>query len=515
MEKQQVLIENIETKMNYNWRQLDIRLYAVIASLLISGFTILLPDTPNDDAYVYIRTAEIFLSDGFAAAFAHYSWASYSILIALVSTLGFSLFTAAFVINALFYVMLVYAFISIVKEIDDSKLVLVMAAISILVYPQLNEYRYFIIRDIGFWALSIFSLWQFLQYAKHHSLKFATAFCCSLLFAASLRAEAIIYLIATPFALLLDTRYVKQDRRRYFFTLTGIVVAAIVIALVAITVIGIDIRSLFVEFISVYEPFLESTFGASEAELSRLGTALFGEHAAAYSQEYVTLFMATGLLAILLANMFNGIGGPYLWVLIYGFFRKQIRLTRHVAVPVIIYLLVNAIILFGFLYVTRYLTSRYALLFCLLLVIFVPLILARLWQGAKGTGRPRLTASLLALFLAYCAFDSYLSFGISKDYVFDSIEWIADNSDESRGLVTNNHAVAYFSGKVENYDKTLRNLTEYEIFTASPDDLVAIEMHYEMTQLVGSKSIANLLELQIIFPDTGDKRIAIYRRVAP
>ena len=58
---------------DYNWRQFDIRIFAVIASLVISAFTILVPDTPNDDAFVYIRTAEIVLSDGIAAAFQHYA----------------------------------------------------------------------------------------------------------------------------------------------------------------------------------------------------------------------------------------------------------------------------------------------------------------------------------------------------------------------------------------------------------------------------------------------------------
>ena len=68
---------------------------AVISSLLISIITILFPDTPNDDAYVYIKTAEIFLAEGTISAFQHYAWAGYSLLIAFVSQLGFSLFTSS------------------------------------------------------------------------------------------------------------------------------------------------------------------------------------------------------------------------------------------------------------------------------------------------------------------------------------------------------------------------------------------------------------------------------------
>ncbi|HAD72150.1 MAG TPA: hypothetical protein DCF94_08985, partial [Gammaproteobacteria bacterium] len=143
---------------------------AVILSVLISIITILFPDTPNDDAYVYIKTAEIFLAEGTIAAFQHYAWAGYSLLIAFVSQLGFSLFTSAFVINALFYALLVYSFLSIVKLIDDSPQVLILAALSVLLYPQLNEYRYLIIRDVGFWALSLFALWQLLLFGTNRAI---------------------------------------------------------------------------------------------------------------------------------------------------------------------------------------------------------------------------------------------------------------------------------------------------------------------------------------------------------
>lgn len=499
---------------DYNWRQLDIRIYAVIASLVISAFTMLVPDTPNDDAYVYIRTAEIVLSDGIFAAFQHYAWASYSLLIALVSSLGVSLFTAAYLVNALFFAVLVFAFVSIVKEIDDSRTLLVFAAISVLVYPQLNEYRYLIIRDIGFWSLSLLALWWFLLYTRSHSLKHGLGFCCSLLLAASLRAEAIIYLLITPVTLLFDVRYARKECLRYFFTLLGMVISATVIALVLLAILGIDIGGLFVEFISVYEPFISSTLNPSDAEISRLGTTLFGDHAAAYSQEYVTVFIATGLSAILLANLFNAIGGPYLWILVYGFFRKQLRLDRSIAIPIISYLVVNAVILFAFLYITRFLTSRYAMLFCLLAALFVALVLSRAYEAGKAKQK-KLVVPFLALYLAYCAFDSYLSFGESKDFVFDSVDWISERGDNITGVVTNNHAIAYFSGKVENYDQILRYLTEYEIFTAAENDFVAIEMHYEMVQLVQSESIAPLLELQVSFPSVEDQRIAIYRRINP
>ena len=42
----------------------DIRIIGVLISLLVSCFTILNPGLPNDDAYSYIRIAEIALNEG-------------------------------------------------------------------------------------------------------------------------------------------------------------------------------------------------------------------------------------------------------------------------------------------------------------------------------------------------------------------------------------------------------------------------------------------------------------------
>lgn len=500
--------------MNNNWRQLDIRIYAVIASLLISAFTLAFPDSPNDDAYTYIKTAEIFLSEGFSAAYQHYEWATYSILMGLVGLLGIDLFSAGLLINALLYGILVYSFLSIVKEIDESKTLLALSAITILVYPQLNEYRYLIIRDVGFWALSIHALWHYIGFARSHSIKSALGFCCSLLIAATFRAEALAYLLLTPFIILFDIRYDRRTRNRLFFTLLGIVLATAVAGIILLGILGMNIPNLFVGFLSVYEPFISNAFNPDDARLSELGRILFNEHAAAYSQEYITIFMAAGFFMILLANLYKAIGGPFFIILLIGFFKKHIRLSREIAVPVVSYLLINAVILFAFLYITRFLTSRYAMLFCILLALFIPLIILKILNEVT-TGNLKATQVLIALFFTYCAIDSYYSFGESKDYVFDSIEWLAENTDDSSGLITNNHAIAYFSGKVEGYDLVPRYLSQEQVLSTIEGDTIAVEINYQMEQLLGNDSVAPYLEFMAAFPDQQNQRVALYRRIDP
>ena len=492
----------------------DIRLLAVFASLLISLLTSAFGSVPNNDAYGYIRTAEIFSDEGFAAAFAHYEWATYSLFISIVHKLpGVDLIAAAYFLNALFYGLLVYSFISIIREIDDSDRVLLLAAITILVYPQLNEYRLYIIRDIGFWSLSLFSLWQFMVFGRTHNYRNAMWFCAALLLAATFRVEAISYLLVVPLCLLIDERIARDQRIKYGLFFTGFSLVLLILAIVVSQLAGLGLIKLFTDFVSVYAPFLSSTLFPTEAESLTLATAIFNEHAANYSREYLTLFLLVGLSAILLANLFNGIGGPFLIVLAIGHFKKLCAIEKHNFAPILAILLVNGLILFLFIIVTRFLSSRYTMLLCLVLALFVPLILDRLLQWSGSAGKKVLVTRLIAVFLLYCAIDAYISFGSTKNYLYDAADWIAENSSPGTMVLTNNTAIAYFSGKVQEYDLTQRNLTEEEVLQTSPGSFIAVETTPVMRQLFQSNAISSRVEQLIAFPDDEEQRLVVYRRI--
>jgi hypothetical protein len=496
----------------YNWQRIDIRLIAVGASLLVSLISLLINNIPNDDAYAYIRTADIALNEGISAAIQHYAWASYSLIIAAISLLGFDLFASAYLINSLFYALLVYSFLSIVRLIDNTALVSVLAAFCILLYPQLNEFRFDIIRDVGYWALCLFALWQFLLYYEQQRNQNLIAFGVGLLIATSFRPEAIVYLIVIPFALLFDKRNEISNSRRHFARAIGMSIGILGFSFLVLALMGISFAGMLIDFLSVYEPFIETTLNSSEADNSALSTAVFGEHASSYSGPYLNLFLITGLLTILIAKLFSGIGGPFFWLLAYGVYKRFLELERNRCVPIAFFLLANFIIVFMFILVTRYTSSRYAMLFCLLLALFVPIILANIVRQFNQSSFKNIGMRILILFFAYCAFDSFISFGESKVFVYNSIEWITAESNDSNGLVTNNHMVAYYSDRVENYDQVERFLNETDITNAQPGDLIVIEMHYEMTELVVREGIKDLLEFQTAFPSIDNQQLAVYKK---
>ena len=496
------------------WQRYDTRLLAALASLVLSGFTILFAELPNDDAYVYIRTAEIFLNDGVSAAFNHYGWAGYSILIGLVSLTGLSLFNAAYLINAALFALLVYAFVAIVSRLDNSPRITLLAAATVLLYPELNEFRHFIIRDIGFWAFSIFGLLQFMKFREQPGSDTALAFIVCLLCATVFRAEAILYLILVPLALLVDFSITQAQRRAQFWQLGRLVYGAGLFVCLVLLLFDVNIFAQVVDFFSVYLPFIQGTFDPTPAETAELGRLLFGEYAATFSQDYMNGVIAAGLLVILFMTIFYGISGPYFCVLAFGACKRTWQFDKNKWLPLVTFALINIFILLVFLYITRYLSSRYAMLLCMLIVMQMPFVVAGLLDKAKHSKWRQPGRALLVLFAVYCVFDAHISFGRSKDYLLDAASYTQAQLGANNTVLTNNHTIAFFSGEVTDYDEVERIVTAEQIRQLQAGDLLVVEMISEVVALLSDSQIQRLLEPQAAFPSNSEQRVAILQRIS-
>ena len=169
------------TSIRERLARVDVRLWAVAASLLFSAWAGFSVAVPNDDAFLYLRTAQIFQVQGIGAAFEYYAWAAYPVLLGLVAALGLELFTAAYVLNAALFALLAFAFVSVCREFSTERRLLGLAALTILLFPEINEYRYYILRDTGFWAFSVLGLWWLIRYHAEASWKCCAYFCTAML----------------------------------------------------------------------------------------------------------------------------------------------------------------------------------------------------------------------------------------------------------------------------------------------------------------------------------------------
>ena len=496
-----------------NWQQWDIRLLTVLASLALSGFAVAFASIPNDDAYTYIRTAEIFLEQGVGAAISHYTWAGYPILIALVSLLGLSLFTSAYVLNAIFFAILAYAFISILRHLDDSNRIAWLAALTVLAYPELNEYRDMVLRDVGFWAMLLLALWRFMVFVDTRQFSHSVFFVLAMIGAMLFRAEAVIYLVAIPFALFLQSDRNTQQNRQDFLKLAGFICCVGALGFLMLLAAGINLFSLIFELLRIYQPFLISRFNPDEAITAAQATAIFGEYAGIFSRDYVSAVVAVGLSVVLVMTLFYTIGGPFFWLLAFGLMRKHIRWHRAKVAPILAVSLTNLFILVVFLYTTKFLTGRYALVFGLMAATLVPFLISSIIERNRGGKWEKFVSYFLILFFFYCLIDSYVSFGKSKDWLLDAAGYVELQAESDTQVLTNNHTIAYFSRQVENYDDIIREIAAQNILDAAPGTIVALEMYFEMSLLVEQESVKSSLQLLQQFPNAGKPKMSIYRRV--
>lgn len=170
--------------------------FAAICSTLFSLWAVFRLDLVNNDAIVYLRTAEAYTQGGFNAALQTYGWPFYSIFIAWIQQISsLSYQQSAFLLNSAFFIVICSAFIKLVQLLGANTRVQWWSALLILVYPQLNNYRDFIIRDIGYWAfylLAIVALASYIQQRKNRHLFLWTLY---ITMATLFRVEGIFFLI--------------------------------------------------------------------------------------------------------------------------------------------------------------------------------------------------------------------------------------------------------------------------------------------------------------------------------
>ncbi len=496
------------------WREQDVRVFAVAASLLLSLYSALRNPVPNTDAYTYLRTAEIFLQDGLAAAIAYYPWAAHSVLIAAVhDLLNVDMLVGAQLLNALYFALLVWAFISLVREIDSSRPMSLLAAACILLYPQLNEYRPEVIRDIAFLALSLTALLQLVRLGHRQRLRHAFGFSLLTAAAALFRPEALIYLLLAPFSLLLWQALSLAQRLKLLAALQGSSLLLCAALLGALSLLDVDAFSLLLRGASLYQPFMDQAQQILSGDAQELSSALFLDHAAEFSGQYVIAFLITGLLTIVLIKLFTGFGWVYLAVLAYGMKKRLLAIPPRLAVPMLAYLLIAALILFTFVFVTRFMTTRYTLMFSTIAVLLVPIVVMRSAQLARLHDRSRAFNRVVGVLALYLFIDSFVSFGVQKDFQVDAVRYIEQHVPPSAALLTNSPYVAYRSGRIADYDRLTEQVDAGWITEAAPGTWMALSLRGGNDAVVLPLTEEGLLRLDRYFPAQGRPRMGLYQRL--
>ncbi|MES2606519.1 MAG: hypothetical protein V4603_16410 [Pseudomonadota bacterium] len=428
---------------------------AVVISCVLSLLRILQNPILNDDAYGYLRAAELFASDGADAVFSQYSWYSYSILIALFDPiLPGGLVASAHVLNTLLLAALVGAFVTLCRELQPGSRIAWLAALTILLFPMLNEMRFMVIRDFGFLAGALWSLLFLLRYQQSAYWQHALYWCGALLLATAFRLEALLLLAVAPMALI--------GTPRKSVILYAVMLAVLAVLAILCLLLQLDVLALIKYSYRYYLPQLTQLPSVLSTNADALGQTLFtadnepGSSNTPHS--LVILLFAYGFSV--LTNLAQAISVPVSILLLHAAWRGWLRRAVQGRAPLLIYIACSALSLLVFISIMHFLTQRYATLLSLLLLLLVPGVLNRWYEHAVTQHKVRRLQYVAGFFCFYYVVDSLISFGHSRAYLGEALVWTQANVPADAPFITNHRYLAYESGRVGDYDKVQSSLTE-------------------------------------------------------
>ncbi len=425
-----------------------IALYWIAAciSIVLSLWTASRVFVINPDGICYLQSAET-VANGLSAGMHlcdQASWPFYSILIFSVSKLtGFSSLHAAFFLDSLFSLMTVLAFIAVIAQCTTNKRIIGLAALVILCAHSFNGLRAEIIRDHGFWAFYVMSLYFFLRYLRQPSGVLAMLWSGALLVATLFRVEGALFLLLLPFSVLLDLRQPFGKRILAYLQLNGLlIVAGIFFVSWVMLHAGHSIGRLFeIQYQLLHGlQTLGNNFAANSSLLSQHVLNVYARHDA--SSIFALMLMGWYVMSVV-----SSVSLIYAVLMVYAWIKRLAQLDFAARLAIWAYLFVNVLITAGFLVDHLFLAKRYLIAMSLVLMLWVPFALDRLIQQWQIRKWPLIAASL---FLFVYAIGGVIEFGHSKKYIRDAGDWLAENAPPAATLYSNDYQLLYYSKHIGN-----------------------------------------------------------------
>lgn len=490
----------------------SVRIVAVLISCLFSIIAILSNPVLNQDAYGYLRAAQLFNETGARAVLDNYGWYGYSILIALFDrVLPGGLLQAAHMFNAATYALLVYVFIDLSLEFRRNTRVAAFAALVILLFPLVNEMRHFLVRDIGFWSFCLLALVQLIRYQRTRSIRHAVLWCLTMLAAVYFRLEGIVLLLLTPCAVLFNTSLGIKARVQSYLLLQGLLLAGAAAVFSVCAAAGINLVDLFQYAYRYYLPGIYNLGELLMGTADELNSVLFAPQNFPGNSGHGLIILTFAYIYTLAVNLVNAMGVPLTVLFLYGLAARRYRAPAHAILPASFMVVGSLVSLLIFMFIMQFITQRYAALSAIILLGFVPLCLEELYLAWKNRGNFNQFKLIGGGFLAfYLLVDSLVSFGYSKSYILEAATWIDGNLQGESTLHTNEAAIAFATGKVEEFDKVEPDASHY-LEMPPGSGILALSIDHDDTALLNGLEAREDFHLLARFANDRNDQVRIYR----
>jgi hypothetical protein len=427
---------------------------AIIVNIIASYSLLLYRQPVNVDGILYLHAAELYMRHGLHAAMQIYPWPFYSLLIAKISALlHLPLLPAAYFLDVVLSSIMICFFLKIISACGGTFVHQCWGLLIILVYPFLNHERTAVLRDFGYWAFFLVSLWYFIKFLEEDKIYDGLFWQIIVLTASLFRIEGIVLLFLVPlFTVCMPGTRTLSEKSAAFLKLT---VFSILLLLIALCVFPAFFHFGRVSEILNYSHFHQTT-GIFAQKIVIVKEQVLG----ALAQDGAVWFLTGGICAVFLGAMINTAGIFAAALLLYGAYKKIIPIAPAAKKGIFIYSLSVFIILSVFLLKQLFLSERYVAPLILMLMLMLVFVVKALYDFPEARFK-----ILIIVFLYYNAISGFGHFGVSKSYIIDAGEWSAKHIPVNAKVYINDAQIAWYAQRVNQQTPlTLDNLKTYDYF---------------------------------------------------
>lgn len=406
----------------------------------------------NPDGICYLQSAET-MHLGILSAMHlcdQANWPLYSFLIYLLSSIAhLSFLNSAYFINGFFTLISVMAFLAIVQQLNGTTRALWFAVFVILFSHELNYVKQQIVRDHGFWAFYLISIFFLLNYFRTRQGIYAIGWSLSLVIATLFRIEGCIFLLLIPFVSLFIKKITTNDARERQISRMKSFIQLNILSWMGMA-FGFSFlffhRSDLLELGRLYDFQYQFIHGFNKVvQQFHVNVTLLKEGMLnQYAGHNAKIIFVLVLLNLYFTQIIGNLTILYTLLIGYAWYQASLRLEKSEKFILVSYIVINVLITSFFLAENLFLASRYLVALTLTLMIWVPFALESLSNQWKKS--PLIIGGLLWVMFIW----SGLIHGDSKRYIRDAGSWVKNNAETSAKIYSNNYLVMYYSKRFGN-----------------------------------------------------------------
>lgn len=493
---------------------------AVGGSLLVSGWQLLTNEVINRDGVRYVTAAEAISTGNLQGAFDAFPWPFHAALMAgLHKVTGWSFETCGYAMIPPLHLILVLAFLAVLRELGAARPVLWAGLALILLHPGLNDTLPGILRDQGYWACWMLSLLLFIRYYKHHRWRDAIGWTLCMVLALLFRIEGLVFLLLMPLVCIFNAPDRLPAR------LLSVARAYVPLLCLAITALffsrflGRDL--LMLDEGRIAEPLqrAQELWSSVTQGIAQNGRELGEQLLPRYSRNHgpAAMWVVLGFIAVV--ESLRAVSMVYAGLACIAAFTRRYTPDPRM-MPVIWWVIaINLILIVGFVLSEFYLSTRYAAGLALSMTLLASFALASLWlndkQRAWGSTWGRALFPIAVAALVITGASGLISIGPRKHHELEAGQWLRENIPPATEIYFDDIRTAYYAGQPyiggighdwPRVDSMLRSgrLDRYEVLV----------LHFGRRQDDRAEQAEKLIgfaPVQLFENNRGD-RIAIFRR---